>query len=461
MYDPYKIIEPAQFFFHHDTVDQMDSPLLRPQPNPKIPSLDNSEALNSQMNGHDHQSHACSHDHGDDRETVKRKLRRAIALSLTLMIVEIVGGVLAHSLAIVTDAAHLLSDVSGFAVSLFAVALSQKIPTLDYTYGYHQAEILGALTSVLIVWAMTGVLLFEAINRFISLEPVDGRLMLIMAVIGLVVNFALFGTLHHGHDHGPGHSHSHPHGNSHNHSHNHDHSHGLGHQHSRERNEVHPHRKSRSSTDSGEVTGFPARPTSPLQNAVEAASRGQSNLALDAAVVHIIGDIVQSLGVLLAAILIVWQPFDIGFTEDGLSYWYYADPFCTFLFSILVMATTFRTVSQSVSVLMHRAPEHVDLHDFDAKLREIPGVKCIHDVHVWMVGSRNVIATAHVVVKEVESVGEVLNEAKRIAIEMGIGHSTFQLEVEGLYNHAEETFGALHSRDDQCCSQDESTENSV
>lgn len=446
----------------------MDSPLLRPQPNPKVPSLDGSSDSHSHDHVHEHHSHSCSHSHDDDRDSVKRKLRRAIALSLTLMLLEIVGGILAHSLAIVTDAAHLLSDVSGFAVSLFAVALSQKIPTLDYTYGYHQAEILGALTSVLIVWAMTGVLLFEALNRFISLEPVDGRLMLIMAVIGLVVNFALFGTLHHGHDHGSGHENSHHHGHGHSHSHNHNHSHGHPHSHdghaksNGHKHVDHSHPKSRSSTDLDESNGMAAsRSTSPLENAVEAASRGQSNLALDAAVVHIIGDIVQSLGVLLAALLIVWQPFDIGYTEDGISYWYYADPLCTILFSILVMFTTFRTVSQSVSVLMHRVPEHVDLEDFDAKLREIPGVKCIHDVHVWMVGSRNVIATAHVVVRELEAVGDVLLDAKRIASDMGIGHSTFQLEVEGMYNHAEETFGALHSRDDQCCSQDGSVENSV
>jgi zinc transporter 2 len=352
------------------------------------------------------------------------------------MLLEIVGGVMAHSLAIVTDAAHLLSDVSGFAVSLFAVALSQKIPTLDYTYGYHQAEILGALTSVLIVWAMTGVLIFEAVNRFITLEPVDGRLMLIMAVIGLVVNFALFSTLHHGHDH------DHSHGRGHSHSHAGDH-HGRSHSHN------HGHKHTAACNHSGD--GHAA-------TMVEAASRGQSNLALDAAVVHIIGDIVQSVGVLVAALLIVWQPFDIGYTADGISHWCYADPMCTILFSFLVMFTTFRTTSQSISVLMHRVPETVDLSDFDTKLRDIQGVRCIHDVHVWMVGSHNVIATAHVVVRDLDRVGDVLHEAKRVAKEMGIGHSTFQIEVEGMFNHNEETFGALHSRDEQCCSNSGSSE---
>jgi zinc transporter 2 len=397
----------------------MDSPLLRPQPNP-VP------IANHHNEDRSHHSHDAAH--VDDRDSIKRKLRRAIALSLSLMILEIAGGLLAHSLAIVTDAAHLLSDVSGFAVSLFAIALSQRVPTLDYTYGYHQAEIIGALTSVLIVWAMTGVLIFEAVNRFIVLQPVDGRLMLIMAVIGLVVNFALFGTLHHDHGH------------SHDHSHSHDHDRGhSGHRHSHDGpcNHDHNHHAPR-------LAGS--------DEAVEAASRGQTNLALDAAVIHIIGDIVQSLGVLLAALLIVWQPFDIGYTEDGISHWYYADPMCTILFSFLVMFTTFRTTKQSISVLMHRVPEHVDLADFDTKLRDMPGVKCIHDVHVWMVGSKNVIATAHIVVTDIQLVGQVLEDAKKVAHNLGIGHSTFQIEVDGIYNHAEETFGSIHSRDELCCS---------
>lgn len=356
---------------------------------------------------------------------------------------------MSRSLAIVTDAAHLLSDVSGFAVSLFAVALSQREPSAHYTYGYHQAEILGALTSVLIVWAMTGVLLFEAIQRFYDLREVDGHLMLVMATLGLIVNFALFSTLHHGHDHGHdhGHSHSHNHGHTHNHSHGHPHSHNHGHTHSH----GHGGCSHGSAPSTPESAHTHLNILSPRDDIVEAATRGQSNLALDAAVIHIIGDAVQSVGVLLAALLIVWQPWDIGFTETGVSYWYYADPACTILFSILVMLTTIRTIRQSVSVLMHRVPETVSIGNFDTRLREIPGVMCCHDVHVWSVGSSNVIATVHVVVDSCNSCGDVLRACKKVAEEMGIGHSTFQIEVDGNFDHAQETFGDLHERDEQCC----------
>lgn len=411
----------------------MESPLLRPRPNAS--SVQGASETSSRTE--------------NDRDIVQKKLRRAIILSILLMLLEIFGGIMAHSLAIITDAAHLLSDVSGFAVSLFAVALSRKVPSLNYTYGYHQAEILGALSSVLIVWAMTGVLLFEAFYRIIDLQEVDGRLMLLMAVIGLVVNFALFGTLHqghhHGHNHDHGHSHSHDHGHNHTHGH-HCHDHGHSHSHSTHNHSVNGHDHDQPNSTSTRVLQLV-----PSSDIVQASHRGKSNLALDAAVVHIIGDTVQSVGVLLAALLIVWQPFELGYTASGISYWYYADPACTIMFSILVMLTTFRTVSQSLSILMHRVPENLDIEDFDTKLRDIPGVKCIHDVHVWSVGSSNIISTAHVVVGDCDACGHVLNECKRIASNLGIGHSTFQLEVEGMYNHSEETFGDLHSRDEQCC----------
>lgn len=420
----------------------MNSPLLPVQDSAERPPRSSSDHSASSTESH--------------RDGVQRKLRRAILLSITLMFLEIIGGVVSGSLAIVTDAAHLLSDVSGFAVSLFAVALSQKGASSHYTYGYHQAEILGALTSVLIVWAMTGVLLFEAIQRFVVLREVDGRLMLIMATVGLVVNFALFGTLHHDHDHGHSHGHSHDHGHSHSHSHDHEHTH-KAHTHDHTHNHGHC-----SHSHSSHGASPPATPEfsgprsqrgilSPSDEIVEAATRGHTNLALDAAVIHIIGDTIQSVGVLLAALLIVWQPWDIGTTAEGISNWYYADPACTILFSILVMFTTFRTIRQSVSVLMHRVPESVNIANFDTKLRDIPGVLCCHDVHVWSVGSSNVIATVHVVVDNCNSCGDVLRACKKIAEEMGIGHSTFQIEVEGNFDHAQETFGDLHERDEQCC----------
>lgn len=81
----------------------------------------------------------------------------------------------AHSLAIMTDAAHLLSDVAAFCISLFAVWLAERPPTGTHTFGFHRIEALGALVSVLLIWGITGVLVYEAVGRIIHPQDVDGK----------------------------------------------------------------------------------------------------------------------------------------------------------------------------------------------------------------------------------------------------------------------------------------------
>jgi Co/Zn/Cd efflux system component len=92
------------------------------------------------------------------------------------------GGLYAGSLAILTDAAHLLSDVAGFLVSMIALAISARPANATFSFGYHRAEVLGALLSILAVWFVTGILVYEAINRLITPTAVDGFVMGITAV---------------------------------------------------------------------------------------------------------------------------------------------------------------------------------------------------------------------------------------------------------------------------------------
>lgn len=79
------------------------------------------------------------------------------------------------SLAILTDAAHLLADVSSFAVSLLAGYVASKASDTNFSYGYHRVEVLGALASVMTVWLVTGMLVWEAVDRIRNPQPVDGR----------------------------------------------------------------------------------------------------------------------------------------------------------------------------------------------------------------------------------------------------------------------------------------------
>jgi len=112
------------------------------------------------------------------------RLMWAIFFCFVFMAAEVAGGYIANSLSIMTDAAHLLSDVAGFAISLFAVWIAERPPTKSATFGFHRIEIFGAVASVLLIWILTGVLVYEAILRIITPEKVDGRTMFIVAICG-------------------------------------------------------------------------------------------------------------------------------------------------------------------------------------------------------------------------------------------------------------------------------------
>lgn len=145
------------------------------------------------------------------------KLLIVTCLSITFMVAEILGGYISGSIAIMTDAAHLLSDVAGFLISYFAIYMGSRPANHQMSFGYHRAEILGALASILFIWGLLIWLFVEAIHRIVHPEEIDGAIMLITACVGLICNFIAIFTLHScgGHHHHHHHGHDHQHGHSH------------------------------------------------------------------------------------------------------------------------------------------------------------------------------------------------------------------------------------------------------
>ena len=111
-------------------------------------------------------------------------------ISLIFCVTEAVGGTVSGSLAILTDAAHQLSDVAGFVISFLAIYLTRKPSTLKYSYGYHRADVIGALASILIIWGLLIWLLMEAGRRLVNPTEVDGTIMLVTSIFGLCCNIA-------------------------------------------------------------------------------------------------------------------------------------------------------------------------------------------------------------------------------------------------------------------------------
>ncbi|EPZ36166.1 cation efflux protein [Rozella allomycis CSF55] len=253
----------------------------------------------------------------EHKSIVRNKLLCVTVLCITFMIIEIIFGLLSNSLAILSDAAHLLSDVASFLISIFATYLSEKAPSRKHSYGFHRAEILGALLSISLIWSLTIYLIFEAAERIRNPSDINGKTMTIVASIGLVVNLIMAKTLHSGSHHNV-----------------------------------------------------------------------DSNMNIRAAFLHIIGDIIQSLGVLIAA-LIIWI-----YPE-----WRIADPLCTFLFSILVMFSTISLLKNAINVLMEATPSHIDPRSVINDFLNIQGVLQVYDLHIWSLTSGTYALSAHVLVE--------------------------------------------------------------
>jgi cobalt-zinc-cadmium efflux system protein len=131
--------------------------------------------------------------HPDRFQSSRRRLWLAFWTQLSFFGVELAGGILTNSLALVADAGHMLSDVAALGLSLLALFWAARPPTPKKTYGYHRLEILVALINGLVLWAMAGYIFYEAYGRFFKPPQVSSLPMLAIASLGLLVN--IFGVL--------------------------------------------------------------------------------------------------------------------------------------------------------------------------------------------------------------------------------------------------------------------------
>ncbi len=138
--------------------------------------------------------------HNHDHDHNQQRLKFALVLTGSYCLVEFVGGVLTHSLALLSDAGHMLSDVSAMGLSLFAAYIATLPVTSQKTFGYYRAEILAALLNGLALWLVAGVIFREAYYRFFSPAEIHGQGMIIVASIGLGVNLVTAWMLHDSHE---------------------------------------------------------------------------------------------------------------------------------------------------------------------------------------------------------------------------------------------------------------------
>ena len=398
--------------------------------------------------GHDH-SHGHSHNHGGNdhcdeeggggynhrenkaksaatteqerRHEVLRKLKTASALCLTFFLVEVVGGFLAGSLAVLSDAAHLAADLSAFVVAILGSHIAALPASEAHTFGLKRTESLAALFSMVSLVILSVGLAAEAMRRmyFIlqgenDVQQVDGKLMSTIAFIGVVVNVILAYVLGEDHVHMVGsdsgdHGHDHSHGHSHGHSH-HDESESL----------VSPQKKGYAAV-SGEAHHMdeivpPAEP--------------ERNVNLHAAYLHVLADLAQSVVVFVAGLIIWYKPT-----------WQITDPICTLIFSILVCWSTVSVIRSSLSVLLEEVPPGVDYDDVCDAIKSVNGVSNVHDLHIWSISHGQSCLSVHATADDIEA---AYSDISKLCNKRKITQLTIQLQPSTIENCVTCIDGSVH-----------------
>ncbi|KAM3724509.1 Zinc transporter ttm-1 [Dirofilaria immitis] len=333
-------------------------------------SLDRNAICNDQDSYNDEQesidhSHLQEHCHflllsqKEDRRA-ERSLKVVAILSALFIIAEFTGGVLARSLAIMTDAGHMLSDLLSFVISIIAIRLARSPANHRLSFGFFRAEILGATISIIIIWILTTMLVMLALQRIINNNfDVDANTMIVTAGAGVIFNIIMGLVLRYfrcAHSHDIGHNHNH------------------------------------------------------------------TNVNVRAAFIHVLGDFIQSIGVLTAAIII------------KITGWKLADPLCTFLFSVIVLITSVTVIRDIFFILMEGTPAHINYGNLQSDLLNISGVRTLHSLHVWSLNMDKTALAVHLAIDEPEKATETMKAAsKLIRFKHGIHLATIQIEPYETY----------------------------
>lgn len=293
-----------------------------------------------------HGSHAQPPTTGSAATRHKRRMLSALGLTLTYMGAEVAGGLLTGSLALLADAAHMLTDAGGLALALLAIRFGERPATPQRTYGYLRAEILSALANAVVLLVLTIYILYEAYRRFVDPPDVLGWPMLLVAAVGLVVNLVSMRLLSGG------------------------------------------------SSESLNVQG---------------------------AYFEVLSDMLGSLGVIVAALVIMWTD------------WRLADPIIGAGIGLFIVPRTWSLLRQATHILLEGTPPRVDVRLMEQGIAAVPGVVAVHDLHVWTITSGLDAMSAHVTVQNAAEGIRVLREVRLLVKErFGIDHVTVQIEDDDL-----------------------------
>jgi len=297
---------------------------------------------------HHAHGHAHGHAHAHDAGSMSRGLLvGAISTTLALIALEIIGGTMGHSIALISDAVHNLADVPMLFISWLAARLAERPADSHRTFGYRRAGILGAFTNGVLLVLVAAGLLYEVYQRFRHPEMVGAGWMIGVSLVALAVNGGI--TL--------------------------------------------------------------------------ALVRGRRDLNLRSIYIHNLGDSLSNIGVLVGAVV-------LHFTGAA-----WIDPAIAAIIGLLVLWSTIGILRESGNVLLEGLPEGLEVERVARSILKVPGVREVHDIHIWTLGTDMNALSCHVRVPDMhmdESEKIVSEICKQLDAEFHISHITVQLERAGL-----------------------------
>lgn len=289
----------------------------------------------------------------------RRLLAISLAITATVMVVQIVGAALSGSLALFADAAHMFTDAAALVIALIASTVAARPANDRRTFGYQRAEVFGALVNGIILIVLSAWVAVEGVSRLMNPgeTEVAGGLMLIIAIVGLVANAIAMWLL---------------------------------------------------------------------------SSAQRHSINVRGAYLEVLGDLIGSAAVIVAAIVIVTTGWD------------QADAIASLFIAAMIIPRAIGLLREVVSVLAESAPAGTHVREIRDHILSTPGVVDVHDVHVWQLTRGAPVFTAHVVVDDAALAGGraagILSDLQScLSQHFDVEHSTFQLEPAGHVEHGAHT----------------------
>lgn len=285
-------------------------------------------------------------DHARSVSSHQGNLLIALFITGAIMIAELIGGLLSNSLALLSDAGHMLMDILALLLSYLALRFATRPATEEQTFGFYRLEILAALINGTVLLVLSLFIFYEAYQRFMEPREIRGFLMLGVAAVGLGANIVSAHILRAG---------------------------------------------------------------------------SHESLNVKGAFLHVVGDLISSLGVILAGAIIL------------LTGWQKVDPIISLVIGVIILIGAYRLVMESVHILLESTPKHIALNEVVNGVKAIEGVRDLYHVHLWTITSGIYALSGHVLIEDqmISRSSQIREDINRfLTEEFNIDHTTIQFECE-------------------------------